>query len=94
MASEDVRSPAAYDRLLIYSNEDTLCQGTVVSCECELMLLFSVFMVACEHNFYFLDFLQTEHLINEDESKEIDAARRIYPFEAICIAPFLRFHCR
>jgi len=49
-------------------------------------------MVAHEHKFYFLDLLHNEHLTNEDESKEIDAARNIYPFEAICIAPSL--HCR
>jgi hypothetical protein len=41
-------------------------------------------MFAREHKFYFLDLLQNEHLTNEDESKEIDATRKIYPFEAIC----------
>jgi hypothetical protein len=51
-------------------------------------------MVAREHKFYFLGLLQNEHLTNEDEPKEIGGARKIYPFEAICIVPFLSLHCR
>lgn len=66
-----------------------------MSRECELMLLFLCFisMVARERKFYFLNLLQTEQFIKDDESKETVAARRIYPVDAVCVAFFLRLHC-